>query len=202
MAELTAADIMTRDVLTVTPGTAIREVARLLGAEHISGVPVVEPDGRLVGIVTEGDLIALHAGSDAREAWWLAMLAEGADLAPDYLDFLRARQDSVRAVMNSEVIAIPAETKTSEIAALMISKGVNRLPVVKDGRLAGIVTRADLVRSLSMRPAAADDARAFIDQTKIGRASDRPVLDSDKMAKQEAPDAAHARRRTDRPLFP
>ena len=201
MAELTVADIMTREVLTATPATPIHEVARLMATEHISGVPVVERDGSLVGIVTEGDLIAAHAGGDQSESWWLALLAEGGDLSPEYLDFLRAQRHAVRTVMKTDLVTTAEEAGTADIARLMVSKGINRLPVVKDGHLVGIVTRGDLVRALSMRPTA-EDARGFVDQTHIGRATDHPVLDSGKLEKPEEADHEQARRRAQRPLFP
>jgi CBS domain-containing protein len=201
MAELTAADIMTRDVLTVTPNMPVHEVARLLATEHLSGVPVVEEGGRMVGIVTEGDLITVLAGGDRHTAWWLAMLAEGGELAPDYLKFLRAQRGTARSVMTTELVSIGEDARIPDIAALMVTKGVNRLPIVKDGQLVGIVTRADLVRALSIRPAT-EDVRAVIDETPIGRPSDRPVLGSDKLTTEGLPDRTPRRRAGHRPLFP
>lgn len=201
MAELTAADIMTRDVRTVPPGTPIDEIARLLATEHVSGIPVVEDDGRLIGIVSEGDLIARYCGQDQRAAWWLVMLAEGGELAPDYVEFLRRQRDTARNIMSRDVIAIGEGDKIGDIAALMVSKGVNRVPVVKDGHLVGIVTRADLVRAMSFRPPT-EEHRGFVDQTSLARPSDHPVLDSDKLQKEEHPDRTPRRRGTDRPLFP
>ena len=172
-----------------------------MATEHISGVPVVEADGRLIGIVTEGDLIAAHASADQGESWWLAMLAEGADLAPDYLEFLRAQRDAVRGVMKTDLVTVGEEDRTGDIARLMVSKGINRVPVVKDGHLVGIVTRADLVRALSMR-APADNARGFVDHAHIGRPTDHPALDSGKLEKQEDEAREKGRRRAERPLFP
>lgn len=188
---------MTRDIIAATPRASVSEVARLLVSNHISGVPVVDESHRLVGLVTEGDLILWAGESGEREAWWLNILAEGADLAPEYLDFLRSQQETVRCVMKTDIITIGEDMPVGDIAALMVSKGINRFPVVTDGRLVGIVARADLVRAMSARSLAPE---APSDHKAIGRESERPLLGSEGIEKQELP--ARPRGRRSGPLFP
>jgi CBS domain-containing protein len=146
---LTARDIMTREVVTVFPHTSLRYVAKLLGEHHISGVPVVDDDHRLVGIVTENDLLKWSDEPSEKQAWWLNMLAEGFELAPDFLDIVRSEREKVRTVMKADVATVTEDMSVSDVAKLLVSKGIKRVPVVKDAKVVGIVTRADLVRALA-----------------------------------------------------
>ena len=146
---LTAGDIMTRKVTTVFPHTSLRYVAKLLWEHHISGVPVVDDDHHVVGIVSENDLLQWSDEPSEKQAWWLNMLAEGFELAPDFLDIVRSEREKVRTAMKTDVMTIGEAVSVADIAKLMVSKGIKRLPVVRDGRLVGIVTRADLVRALA-----------------------------------------------------
>jgi len=146
---LTAADVMTRDVVTVRPHTSLIYVAKILGQRHISGVPVLEESGQLAGIVTEADLVRWHDADADKQAWWLHMLAEGFNLNPSFLDYVRSEQDKVRNVMHTEVVTVAPETPVSEIARLMTKKSIKRVPVLRDGKLVGIVARSDLVKALA-----------------------------------------------------
>jgi CBS domain-containing protein len=146
---LTARDIMTRDVVTVFPHTSLRYVAKLLAQHHISGVPVVDDDHRLVGIVTENDLLQWSDEPSEKQAWWLNMLAEGFELAPDFLDLVRSEREKVRTVMKADVATVTEDMSVSDVAKLLVSKGIKRVPVVKDAKVVGIVTRADLVKALA-----------------------------------------------------
>jgi CBS domain-containing protein len=147
--DLTAADIMTRDVVTVPPHASIRHVAKLMAARHISGVPVLEESGKLAGMVTEGDLLTYNATPGERQAWWLDMLTEGFEIAPDFLDAVQAAREKVRNVMKADIVSVAEATPVKEIARLMTEKNVNRLPVLNAGKLVGIVARADLVRAFA-----------------------------------------------------
>src|SRR5579864_9514639 len=124
---LTAADVMTRDVVTVPPHASIRHVAKLLASNHISGVPVVEESGKLVGMVTEGDLITFTGEPSERQAWWLDMLADGFDLAPDFLDVVQAEREKVRAVMKTDIVSVPESMPVRDVARVMTEKSVNRV---------------------------------------------------------------------------
>ncbi|MFZ3359768.1 MAG: CBS domain-containing protein [Xanthobacteraceae bacterium] len=147
-----AGEIMTRDIVSVYPDAPIRAIARLMLDKGISAVPVVDSTGAPLGIVSEGDLIG-RADSDreARKDWWLSMLAEGEALNPDFLTNLRASERIARDVMSGPVVTVAENTEASEIGRLLQSYRIKRVPVVRDGRVVGIVSRADLLRSLAGR---------------------------------------------------
>jgi len=135
-------DVMTRDVKTVTPETSLREVARILAEHRVSGIPVVE-DGRVVGVVSEADILVKERGEKPGRGGLLGLLLnDGAQLEAK----LQAR--TAGEAMTSPAVTIGPRRRVAEAAAKMIEEQVNRLPVVDDdGNLVGIVTRADLVRA-------------------------------------------------------
>ena len=129
-------DVMTRDVVTVTPATSAREAARLMVDSGFSGIPVVD-DNRLAGVLSEADYLAKD-GSQS----WISRVLFGEDLDPF------EGVESVRELMSSPAITITDAATVQEAARVMIHHGVKRLPVVDHkGKLAGLVTRADLIRS-------------------------------------------------------
>ena len=147
-----AADVMTTNLITVTPETSVRDLAELLGKYGISGVPVVDAAEQLVGIVSEADL--LHRAEmgterrlERRRGWFLGILASDQDLARDYL---KSHARKVRDVMTRDVITVTETAGLDEIADLLEARRIRRLPVVRDGKLIGIVSRASLVRALAM----------------------------------------------------
>lgn len=145
-----AAEIMTHDVVTVHPDTPVVEVARLLLQHAISAVPVIDETGAPVGIVSEGDLIGRDDTSrDARRDWWLSMLAEGEGLSPDFLDQMRRSETVARDVMSAPVVTIDEQTDAGAIARLLQAYRIKRVPVLHDGRIVGIVSRANLLRALA-----------------------------------------------------
>jgi CBS domain-containing protein len=147
------AEIMTRFVVSVAPSATMTEVAKTLAQHAISGVPVCEADGRLVGIITEGDLVRpLMKSREKRRDWWLRQLAEGTDLAPDFLNYVKGSQASARDLMHHNVITALETTPVGDIAELMVINDIKRVVIVRDGKLAGIVTRADLVKTLARNP--------------------------------------------------
>jgi len=144
---LTAADVMTTTVVTVSPGTPVPEVARLFHERGISGVPVEEADGKVVGIVSEGDLIG-HAGAigEQRRSWWLRLLTGEDAMARDYA---KTHGRTVRDVMTHRVITVPETASLADIARLMERHGIKRVAVVREGRLVGIVSRSNLLQALA-----------------------------------------------------
>jgi CBS domain-containing protein len=147
-----ATDVMTTNVITVTPETTVRDLAELLGRHGISGVPVVGADNGLVGIVSEGDLLhraetGTERRTERRRTRWLDWLTSDQDVARDYL---KSHARTVRDVMTRDVITVSETTGLDEIADLLETRRIRRLPVVRDGRLVGIVSRANLVRALAM----------------------------------------------------
>lgn len=145
-----AKDIMTADVVSVRPDTPTRTVAKLLSARGISAVPVIDEAGAPVGMASEGDLIGRSDEERrARRDWWLTLLAEGEELPPNFLASLREPARAVREVMSSPVISVGEDTEPAEIAKLLASHHIKRVPVVRDGRVVGIVSRADIVRVMA-----------------------------------------------------
>jgi CBS domain-containing protein len=150
-----ARDIMTTDVVSVGADTPTQEIARLLLDKGISAVPVIDRNGTPVGMVSEGDLIGRNdADREARRDWWLVLLAEGEALSPEFLDYLRRTGRTARTVMTTPVVTVGEETPAGEIARLLTAHRIKRVPVVRDGRVVGIVSRADLLRVI---PTAPDD---------------------------------------------
>jgi CBS domain-containing protein len=144
---VTVADVMTTDVVTVSPETPIRDIAELLYTRRISGVPVVDVNRRLLGIVGEGDLI-MHASTigEQRPAWWLKLFSGDTRLAGDYA---RAHGRAARDVMRTRIITISETTSIAAAAKLFHKHQLKRLPVLRDGRLVGIITRSDLLKVLA-----------------------------------------------------
>lgn len=136
-------DLMTREVVTVTPETPLKDAAALLAQRGISGLPVVNAQGEVVGVLSEADVVAKASGEERRRGL-LGWLLE-ADLGLE--DKLRAR--TVGDAMSAPAITIEASRPVHEAAALMVRESVNRLPVLDQGRLVGIVTRADIVRAFT-----------------------------------------------------
>jgi len=133
---------MTRDVVSVTPDTPLKDVAAALVERGISGLPVCDADGAVVGVLSEADLLVKQGGSPERSGGLFAWLVETAS-APD---LAKLRAHTAGEAMTSPAVTVETASPVSEAARTMVSLGVNRLPVVEDGRLVGIVTRADLVR--------------------------------------------------------
>lgn len=146
-----ARDVMTRDVVSVTPDTPVRKIASLLVKRGIGAVPVIDSSGAPIGIVSEADLIRPdRAAREARRQSWLEILAEGEPLAPELLAWLGSQNHSASAVMSAPVITVSEETNLREIAEILTTRRIKRVPVVTDGRIVGIISCADLVRALSV----------------------------------------------------
>jgi CBS domain-containing protein len=147
---MNARDVMSKPVVSVHPDTPAREIARLLLDKRISAVPVVDDDGAALGIVSESDLIRPERAG--REAWrqsWLEIFAEGEPLAPELLAWLQSQSHSARAVMSVPAITVSEDTELDEVARVLVTHRIKRVPVVRDGRVTGIVARDDLLRALA-----------------------------------------------------
>lgn len=148
-----ARDVMTSEVVSVRPDAPVREIARLLFEKAISAVPVIDQGGVLAGIISEGDLIGRgELEREARRDWWLGLLAEGETLNPKFLAGLRLPQRAARDIMSGPVVTVGEEADVGEIARLLITYRIKRVPVIHDGGIAGIVSRAGLLRAIAAEP--------------------------------------------------
>ena len=142
-----ARDVMVRAVATTTPDATVETVARLMINLRISGVPVLDRNGQLVGIVTEGDLLRrVETGTEHRRSRWSDWFSGNARLAAEYV---KAHARRVEDVMTQQVVTVGELAGLDEIAELMESNGIKRVPVVHDGKIVGIVSRADLLQVLA-----------------------------------------------------
>lgn len=151
---VTAKDIMTSPAVTVAPQASLAEVSALLVSKRISAVPVCNPDGSLAGLISEADVIRPFRESvRLRQNWWLGLLAEGENLSQEFLDYQRQDTRSAADLMARHVIIADEQTTVPQLAELMTSHGVKRIPILRDGRVTGIVSRSDLVAAIARAPA-------------------------------------------------
>ncbi len=145
------ADVMTRDVITVTPDTPLRELAEILSEKHINGVPVVDDQGRVLGVVSETDLVnqnkPLHIPTvfvildsviPMENPWRLEK------------EFKRITATTVEDIYSRPAVCVTPDSDLSEAARLMADRKLYTLPVVQGGKLVGVVGKADVIRSLTL----------------------------------------------------
>jgi CBS domain-containing protein len=157
-----ARDIMQRQPITATPDMPIEDALHIMIAHGISGLPVVSPTGAVVGILSEGDLLRrMELGTEERLQGWRAWLASRGRIADDYV---RSHGRRVGELMAAPVVAVTPQTDLADVVALMESRRIKRVAVVLEGRLVGVLTRADLVRAL---------------ESLLPKADTRPVADAD-----------------------
>jgi CBS domain-containing protein len=143
-----AIDVMTSEVISVDENSTVTAVARLLAERGISAVPVVDKANQVIGMVSEGDLLhRAETGTERRRAWWLDMMASTNKLAGDYI---KSHSGKVKDVMTRDVVSVVETTPVADIALLLETNRIKRVVVVRDGKLVGIVSRANLVRALAM----------------------------------------------------
>jgi len=142
-----AADVMVRNVVTVKPYATVKDAIELLVKYDISALPVVGDDGALVGILSEADLIRREDLSTAKHRpWWLEAITPATTLAEE---FAKSHGKRVEEVMSTQIVSASAETPLSEIATLLERYRIKRVPIVQDGKLIGIVSRANLIQALA-----------------------------------------------------
>jgi CBS domain-containing protein len=138
---------MTTAVITVTPDDLLQDVARTLLKHRISGVPVVDATGKLAGIVTEGDLMRrVETGTEVHRSWWLRALAQRETLA---LDYVRAHATKVADVMTTKAVTARPDTPLGDIASMLERRRIKRVPIVENGKVVGIVSRANLLQAFA-----------------------------------------------------
>ncbi len=149
-----ARDVMVAPVITVRPDSSVHDVAKIFVDMHVSGVPVLDGHGKLVGIVTEGDLLhRTESGTERRRHWWLLPLLGDDTLA---LDYVKSHSRKVADVMTKRVITASPDTPLHEIATMLEANSIKRIPIVHNGELVGIVSRANLIQAVANPKATLD----------------------------------------------
>ncbi|MBP0588621.1 CBS domain-containing protein [Paraburkholderia sp. LEh10] len=142
-----AIDVMTPSVICAQPEMTVQEAAKRLVENGISGMPVVDANGALVGIISESDLLhRVETGTESKRSRWIELFSSTRDLAST---FVKEHGRTVADVMTASVISVDGQTPIADIAELMEKCGIKRVPVLRAGKLAGIVTRANLIRALA-----------------------------------------------------
>jgi CBS domain-containing protein len=152
---MNASDVMTVRVITIEPDATVQAAATLMVERGISALPVVDKSGKLVGIISEGDLVRrAETGTERKASWWLTFLSGTDELAHD---FVKAHGTKVSDVMTRTVVVAKPDTPLSEVARLLEVHRIKRVPVIEGDRLVGIVSRANLLQALASakRPAPA-----------------------------------------------
>lgn len=156
-----AADVMVRNVITISPEGTVGEVADLLLAHRISALPIADADGKVVGLISEGDLLRRsEIGTERHRTQWLKWIKFQKTLA---IDFVKSHSRRVSDVMTRHVISVEPDTPLDEVATILEENGIKRVLVMDNGKLVGILTRANLVQALAaaykkIEPRRADDS--------------------------------------------
>jgi CBS-domain-containing membrane protein len=142
-----ASDVMVGKVVTTYPQASVSEVARLLVDNDISALPVVDGAGRVVGVISEADLMRREEiGSEKTRPWWVEAVTPGATLAEE---FAQSHGKRVEELMSSQVVSATEDASLSEIASLLEKHRIKRVPILRNGKLVGIVSRSNLVQALA-----------------------------------------------------
>lgn len=142
-----ARDVMAFPVITIRPNASIEEVARTFVQRRISGAPVVDGDGKLVGVISEADLMyRSEIGTERPHPYWYLAYAGKEQLAAEYV---KARARKAEDVMTRKVITASPDSSLNDIAALLENNSIKRVPILEYGALVGIVTRANLIQALA-----------------------------------------------------
>ena len=145
--KMKAIDVMVRDVVTVGPDDDVADAIKLLAEFDVSALPVVEDDDKVIGIISEADLVRRpEIGTEKHRAWWLEALTPGSTLAEE---FAKAHGRRVSEVMSTDVVSAGEDASLGEIATLLEKHRIKRVPILRDGRLVGIVSRSNLIQALA-----------------------------------------------------
>ena len=148
-----ARDVMTTWAATIDPDATIQNAAKLMFRRGISALPVVDSEGGVIGIISEGDLVRrVELGTERARSWWLQLLAFPSENSAD--DYVKTHSAHVRDVMTSPVISVTEATPLEKVALQLEKHRIKRVPVIRAGKLVGIVSRADLVRQIAIAPPA------------------------------------------------
>jgi CBS domain-containing protein len=151
--DMKAMDVMVREVITVKPDDEVAAAIELLAEHDVSALPVVDDSGRVVGVLSEADLMRREEiGTERHRSWWLEAMTPGTVLAGE---FAKAHGRKVREIMSDTVVSAAEETPLAEIAGLLEKHRIKRVPILRDGKLVGIVSRSNLIQALAASHVAA-----------------------------------------------
>lgn len=168
-----AADVMTRNVVTVSPDTDVRDIVQLLIQHRISAVPVVDEAQHVHGIVSEGDLMRrVENDTDRRDAWWLSALFSGANDAEKYI---RSHGRKAADIMSRKPVTIDEDLPLYKVAQTLEKHHIKRVPVVRNGKLVGIVSRANLLQGFAAAASKLGDTGSESDQSLRDKVMDELV---------------------------
>jgi len=154
---MNAMDVMVRDVVAIDPDASVAEAAKLMTENDVSALPVVDPDGRLVGIISEADLMRREeVGTAVHHPWWVEAVTPAATLATE---FTKSHGKRVAELMSTNLITATEDTPLADIAAILERNRIKRVPIVRDGELVGIVSRSNLVQALAVAGIAANESQ-------------------------------------------
>ena len=161
-----ARDVMTTKLVTAEPDMPVRDIAKLMLAHRISGIPIVDKSQRVLGMVSEGDLMRRPESETERQSsWWLEAVFSPRDKADDYI---KAHGTKAGDVMTRDVQTVGEDMPVREVARLLEAHRIKRVPVVSDGKLVGIISRANLLHGLVARMPEGSIAAAADDRTVRG----------------------------------
>ena len=166
-----AADVMVTDVIAVRPQDTVRDAAAVLLERRVSAAPVVDDDGGLVGIVSEGDLMRrTEIGTDRRRSWWLELLTAPETRAQEYV---KAHARKIADVMTKDVVTATEDMPLRDVATLLEKNGIKRVPVVRRGKVVGIISRRNILQAFArsatpipVNPSDLAIQKAIIDQIR------------------------------------
>jgi CBS-domain-containing membrane protein len=145
--DMNASDVMVRDVVTVGPEDAVSKAAQLLVDHDISALPVIDNDRYVIGILSEADLLHCDKiGTEKHRAWWLEAVTPPSVLE---LDYAKSHGRRAAELMSEDVISANEDTPLSELANILEKRRIKRVPILKDGKLVGIVGRSNLIQALA-----------------------------------------------------
>ena len=140
-------DVMTHGVITIEPDSSVADAARRMLENRIGGMPVVDQEGRILGMLSEDDLLHRpELGTERHRSWWLGLVAKPSSYADEYV---KSHGHKVRDAMTRQVVSVDEDASLAEVVRLMERNRVTRLPVLRDGMLVGIVTRGNLLHALA-----------------------------------------------------